>query len=75
MFPYLMQVVARLRGRRGPWNPPPDPYAAVRQPRGREPGGRHASAAVAEPEPRRSTDAVAAPRRRRSPAEAPLNRS
>ena len=59
MFERLKQLAARLMGRQGPlWGPPGDPYARVREPRKRGPGGRHSAVAVMEPEPDRFVDAT-----------------
>lgn len=59
-FERLRVIAARLMGRHGPlFDPPLDPYAAVRQPRKRGPGGRHSAVAVIEPEPDRSVAAIA----------------
>lgn len=62
MLERLKQLAARLMGRQGPlwgplWGPPGDPYAHVREPRRRGPGGRHSAVAVMEPEPDQSIDA------------------
>jgi len=52
MFERLKQLAARLMGRLPPLSgPPADPYAYVREPRTRGPGGRHSAVAVMEPEP------------------------
>jgi hypothetical protein len=60
---HLKLIVARLRGERPPWlAPPQDPFAGVRQPRWRRPGGRESAAAVLEPQPDRNVDAVGRPR-------------
>ena len=67
MFERLKQLAARLMGRQGPlWSPPGDPYAHVRAPRRRGPGGRHSSVAVKEPEPDQLTNADGRARRRPS---------
>jgi hypothetical protein len=51
-FRVLKQIIARLFGRRPPASGPPQgPYAGVREPRKRGPGGRDVAAAVMEPEP------------------------
>ena len=53
MFEYLRALGARLLGggNFGPFQRPPDaPFASVREPRRRGPGGRSTAAAVAEPE-------------------------
>jgi hypothetical protein len=65
MFERLRQLAARLmRGLPPLFGPPPDPYARVREPRKRGPGGRHSSVAVMEPEPDQSIDADGRARRR-----------
>ena len=52
MLEYLRRLAARLLFRPGsPDGPPQDPYAAVREPRRRNPGGRSSAIALAEPEP------------------------
>jgi hypothetical protein len=51
MFKFLRRVVVALLNRFRPFRPPQDPYAAVREPRRRNPGGRSSAVAVAEPEP------------------------
>ena len=59
MFERLRQLVARLEGRRPPpVDPTLDPYAGVREPRRRTPGGRHDSVAVMEPEPDQLISAI-----------------
>jgi hypothetical protein len=40
-----------LRGWHPPLEPPPDPFAGVREPHRRKPGGRSSAVALAEPEP------------------------
>lgn len=66
MFERLKRLAARLMGRQGPlWNPPADPYAHVREPRKRGPGGRHSAVAVIEPEPDQLIDADGRVRHRR----------
>lgn len=52
------RVLAALLQQRGPADPPADPYAAVREPHHRGPGGRGSAVAVAEPEPRQDALAV-----------------
>ena len=74
VFHFLRQMIAKLRHRpnmvsslmRGyrPPAPPEDPYAAVREPNRRGPGGRSSAVAVAEPEPERGIRAVGTPRDR-----------
>ena len=63
MFPLLKRFLARFFWR---WRPrpgsPEDPYAGVRAPRTRGPGGRGAAVAVMEPEPDASVAAVGRPR-------------
>jgi len=52
MLLYLKALAARLAGRHlGGWPPaaPEDPYAGVREPRKRGPGGKSAAVALAEP--------------------------
>jgi hypothetical protein len=59
MLEYLRRLAARLRGRlTGGDEPPWDPYASVREPRRRDPGGRRATASVPEPEPDRFVEAA-----------------
>jgi hypothetical protein len=55
MFLRLKELAARLLGRMPPlppqWpGPPEDPYAGVREPKHRRPGGRTSAVAVREPE-------------------------
>jgi hypothetical protein len=51
----LKQFVSRLVGRRRPSSgPPQDPYAGVREPRKRGPGGQSSAVAVLEPAPKQS---------------------
>jgi hypothetical protein len=51
MFDYLRRLAARIMNRLPPpFLPPEDPYASVREPRRRNPGGRSSAVAVAEPE-------------------------
>lgn len=58
MLEYLKWLAARLRGWRPPMHgPSEDPYAGVRQPLKRGPGGRDASAALDEPRPDSCTGA------------------
>lgn len=67
MLARLKQLAARLMGRQGPlWGPPGDPYASVREPRKRGPGGRHSAVAVMEPEPDQLTNADGRVRQRPS---------
>ena len=59
MFLRLRQLVARLVGRRPPSSGPThDPYAGVREPRRRPPGGRNSAVAVMEPEPDQRVSAL-----------------
>ena len=51
MFQFVRRIVAALLNRHRPFNPPDDPYAAVPEPRRRNPGGRSSAVALAEPEP------------------------
>ena len=53
MFQFIRRVIAALLNRPRPFSPPEDPYAAVREPRRRNPSGRSSAVAVAEPEPRK----------------------
>jgi hypothetical protein len=59
MLQSVRRIVAALLGKLPPFSPPEDPYAAVREPRRRTPGGRSSAVALAEPEPRRRVRAVA----------------
>ena len=54
MFQFVRRMVADLLNRLWPSSPPEDPYAAVREPRRRNPGGRSSAMALAEPEPQRT---------------------
>jgi len=61
MFDYLRRLAAVFMRKRSPFhpfNPPSDPYAAVREPRPVTPGGRSSAAAVSEPEPPGNVRAV-----------------
>ena len=58
MFTFLRRIFAQLLNSQPPLDPPLDPYAAVREPRRRSPGGRGSAVAVAEPGPSTSVDAV-----------------
>jgi hypothetical protein len=58
MLRFLRRAVAALRNWLRPLSPPEEPYAAVRQPRGRNPAGRNSAVAVAEPDARESVRAV-----------------
>ena len=51
MFQFVRRLVAALLKRLRPFSPPEDPYAAVREPRRRNPNGRSSAVALAEPEP------------------------
>jgi hypothetical protein len=53
MFQFVRRVVAALLNRLRPFSPPEDPYAAVREPRRRNPSGRSSAVALAEPELRK----------------------
>lgn len=64
MFKFLRRILARLLNTQPPFDPPLDPYAAVREPRRRSPGGRGSAVAVAEPEPPTSVHAVSQGARR-----------
>jgi hypothetical protein len=50
MFQFVRRVLAALLNRPRPFSPPLDPYAAVREPRRRNPSGRSSAVALAEPE-------------------------
>jgi hypothetical protein len=50
MFEFVRRLIAALLHGRRPFSPPEDPYAAVREPRRRNPGGRSSAIALAEPE-------------------------
>jgi hypothetical protein len=50
MIELIRRMVAALLHRFRPFNPPEDPYAAVREPRRPNPSGRSSAVAVAEPE-------------------------
>jgi len=61
MLDYLRRLAAAVMNRRRPFhpfNPPSDPYLAVREPRRRTPGGRSSSVAVEEPPPSSTVRAV-----------------
>ena len=47
-----------LRGWHPPSEPPPDPFAGVREPHRRKPGGRSSAVALAEPEPAQLVNAT-----------------
>jgi hypothetical protein len=51
MLDYLRRLAAAMlrRGPFHPFNPPADPYAAVREPRPNKPGGRSSAVALSEP--------------------------
>ena len=55
---HLGSSVRRHMGPRRPFSPPDDPYASVREPLRRSPGGRSSAIALAEPEPSRRLRAV-----------------
>ena len=58
MFESARRALALLLTRfRPPASPPEDPYAPVREPRRRSPGGRSAAVAVREPDLDRPADA------------------
>ena len=61
MFAHLRRLAAlfmRTRSPFHPFNPPSDPFAAVREPRRVNPGGRSSAAAVREPEPPSTLSAI-----------------
>jgi hypothetical protein len=58
MFELIRRLTVALQHRRRPFGPPEDPYAAVREPRRRNPGGRSCAIALAEPEARTFVRAV-----------------
>ena len=61
MFAHLRRLAAlfmRTRSPFHPFNPPSDPFAAVREPRRVNPGGRSSAAALREPEPPRDLSAI-----------------
>ena len=61
MLDYLRRLAAAVMHRRRPFhpfNPPSDPYLAVREPRRRTPGGRSSAVAVEEPPPSSHVRAV-----------------
>jgi len=58
MFQFVRRVVAMLLNRLRPFSPPEDPYAAVREPRRRNPSGRSSAVALAEPDPPKRVRAV-----------------
>jgi hypothetical protein len=58
MFQFIRRVVAPFLNRFRPFNPPEDPYAAVREPRKRNPSGRSSAIALAEPESRTHIQAI-----------------
>ena len=65
MFRVMQQMIARLFGRRpAPRDPSDDPYAGVRHPRTRRPGGRSSAVAVEEPDPDGIVQALGRYRRR-----------
>ena len=63
------RVLAAMLKQRGPSDPPGDPYAAVREPHRRNPGGRSSAVALAEPEPRNDVLAVGTVRTQRNRAD------
>jgi len=70
MFQFIRRIVAALLNRLRPFNPPADPYAAVPEPRRRNPGGRSSAVALAEPEPSRRVRAVGSANTRGNRADA-----
>jgi hypothetical protein len=58
MFQFARRILRALLNRLRPFSPPADPYAAVREPRRHNPGGRNSTVALAEPEPYQRTDAA-----------------
>jgi hypothetical protein len=59
MFHFIRRMVVAFLNRHRPFRPPDDPYASVREPLRRSPGGGRSSAiALAEPEPVRRLGAV-----------------
>jgi hypothetical protein len=59
MWRALRQIIARLWGSRHPgWDPPQDPFAGIRVPRGGRPAGRGSTIAVDEPQPDQFVRAV-----------------
>jgi hypothetical protein len=51
MFRFVRRIVVALLNKFRPFRPPDDPYAAVPEPRRRNPGGRSSAVALLEPEP------------------------
>jgi hypothetical protein len=58
MFEFARRMIAALLNRLGPSRPPEDPYAAVREPRRRNPGGGRSAVALEEPEVPKAVRAV-----------------
>jgi hypothetical protein len=58
MFHFIRRMVMAFLNRHRPFSPPDDPYASVRAPLRRSPGGRSSAIALAEPEPSRRLRAV-----------------
>jgi hypothetical protein len=58
MFQFARRILRALLNRFRPFSPPADPYAAVREPRRHNPGGRSSAVALAEPEPQQCARAV-----------------
>ena len=58
MFHFIRRMVMAFLNRHRPFGPPDDPYALVREPLRRSPGGRSSAIALAEPEPSRRLRAV-----------------
>jgi hypothetical protein len=59
MLQFIRRMIAALLRTFRTGNPPQDPYAGVREPRGRNPGGRSSAAAVAIPTSHDGVHAVA----------------
>jgi hypothetical protein len=66
MFQLVRHMVAALLNRFRRFSPPEDPYAAVREPRRRNPSGGSSAVALAEPEPQKPARAAAGTRRNRT---------
>lgn len=58
MFHFIRRMVMAFLNRHRPFSPPDDPFASVREPLRRSPGGRSSAIALAEPEPSRRLRAV-----------------
>jgi hypothetical protein len=74
MFQFVRRMLAALLNRPGPSSPPESPCSAVREPRRRNPGGRSATIALAEPEPQNHVRAVGMAGTRRSQVNASNDR-